>query len=74
MHETSAYQYEVVYSKYIVVCTYTLFCRVGDGTVPLAIVVYIDSSFVKHKIPVKPFYGAKQIFSPFPTFHFPKCF
>ena len=31
-------------------------CRVGDGTVPLAIVVYIDGSFVKHKIPVKPIY------------------
>jgi hypothetical protein len=30
--------------------------RVGDGTVPLAIVVYIDGSFVKHKIPVKPIY------------------
>ena len=31
-------------------------CRVGDGTVTLAIVVYIDGSFVKHKIPVKPIY------------------
>ncbi len=30
--------------------------RVGEGTVPLAIVVYIDVSFVKHKIPVKPIY------------------
>ena len=30
--------------------------RVGDGTVPLAIVVYIDGSFIKHKIPVKPIY------------------
>jgi hypothetical protein len=30
--------------------------RVGDGTVPLATVVYIDGSFVKHKIPVKPIY------------------
>ena len=30
--------------------------RVGDGTVPLAIVIYIDSSFVKHSIPVKPIY------------------
>ncbi len=28
----------------------------GDGTVPLAIVLYIDGSFVKHKIPVKPIY------------------
>ncbi len=33
--------------------------RVGEGTVPLAIVdhhVNIDGSFVKHKIPVKPIY------------------
>ena len=28
--------------------------RVGDGTVSLAIVIYIDGSFVKHSIPVKP--------------------
>jgi len=28
----------------------------GEGTVPLAIVVYIDGSFIKHKIPVKPIY------------------
>ena len=41
------------------VCTYLnlyLFIRVGEGTVPLAIVIYIDGSFVKHKIPVKPIY------------------
>ena len=30
--------------------------RLGDGTVPLAIVIYINSSFVKHSIPVKPIY------------------
>ena len=30
--------------------------RVGEGTVPLAIVVYIDGSYIKHKIPVKPIY------------------
>jgi hypothetical protein len=30
--------------------------RVGEGTVPLAIVLYIDGSFIKHKIPVKPIY------------------
>ena len=29
---------------------------VGEGIVPLAIVVYIGGSFVKHKIPVKPIY------------------
>jgi hypothetical protein len=40
-------------------CTdlYLYLCfRVGEGTVPLAIVLYIDGSFVKHKIPVKPIY------------------
>ena len=26
------------------------------GTVPLAIVIYIDGSFIKHSIPVKPIY------------------
>jgi len=30
--------------------------RVGEGTVPLAIVIYIDGSFIKHSIPVKPIY------------------
>ena len=30
--------------------------RVGDGTVPLAIVIYIDGSFIKNKIVVKPIY------------------
>ncbi len=43
-------------SIYICSLIEILFCRVGDGTVPLAIVVYIDGSFVKHKIPVKPIY------------------
>ena len=28
----------------------------GDGTVPLAIVIYIDGSFIKNKIVVKPIY------------------
>ena len=28
----------------------------GDGTVPLAIVIYIDGSFIKNKIAVKPIY------------------
>ena len=27
-----------------------------DGTVPLAIMIYIDGSLVKHSIPVKPIY------------------
>jgi Plavaka transposase len=30
--------------------------RVGDGTVPLAIVIYIDGSYIKSKIAVKPIY------------------
>ena len=30
--------------------------RVGEETASLAFVVYIDGSFVKHKIPVKPIY------------------
>jgi hypothetical protein len=29
---------------------------VGDGTVPLAIVIYIDGSFIKNKMAVKPIY------------------
>jgi hypothetical protein len=46
----------------MIVCTFLyclrllLLCRVGDGTVPLAIIVYIDRSFVKNKIPVRPIY------------------
>ena len=32
----------------------------GDGTVPLAIVIYINGSFVKHSIPVKPIYITLQ--------------
>ena len=35
---------------------FVCYVRVGEGTVPLAIVVYIDGSFMKHKIPVKPIY------------------
>jgi hypothetical protein len=35
-------------------------CRAGDGTVPLAIVVYIDGSFMKDKIPVKLIYVTLQ--------------
>ncbi len=41
-----------VYPSMYFVC----YVRVGEGAVPLAIVVYIDGSFVKHKIPVKPIY------------------
>ena len=38
------------------VCDVGYHHRVGEGTVPLEIVVYIDGSFIKHKIPVKPIY------------------
>ncbi len=48
--------------------------RVGPDCVPVSLVIYIDGSFIKHEIPVKPIYGisvgAKPIFSPFPTFCF----
>ena len=44
-------------SEYVPDLNSVSICRVGEGTVPLAIVVYVDgSSFVKHKIPVKPIY------------------
>jgi hypothetical protein len=43
-------------SEYVPDLTLVSIGRVGEGTVPLAIVVYIDGSFVKHKIPVKPIY------------------
>ncbi len=52
MH-TSTY---LVHTRYILDLNIFTCCRAGDGTVPLAIVVYIDGSIVKHKIPVKPIY------------------
>ncbi len=36
----------------------------GDGTVPLAIVLYIDGSFVKHKIPARPIHRLCVISTP----------
>ena len=42
--------------NYEYTCTYKAAGRVGDGTVPLAIVIYIDGSFIKNKIAVKPVY------------------
>ena len=41
-------------SEYVPDLTLVSIGRVGEGTVPLAIVVYIDGSFVKHKIPDSP--------------------
>ena len=31
--------------------------RCGEGCVPVSLVIYIDCSFIKHGIPVKPIYG-----------------
>ena len=31
--------------------------RCGEGCVPVSLVIYIDGSFIKHGIPVKPIYG-----------------
>ena len=31
--------------------------RAGPDCVPVSLVVYVDSSFIKHWIPVKPIYG-----------------
>ena len=31
--------------------------RCGEGCVPVSLVIYIDDSFIKHGIPVKPIYG-----------------
>jgi hypothetical protein len=35
--------------------------RVGAYCVPVSLVIYIDSSFIKHWIPVKPIYGISVI-------------
>ncbi len=52
IHGTSVY----IHGTYTLVYAFSrLVCRVGDGTIPLAIVLYIDGSFVQHKIPVRPF-------------------
>ncbi len=31
--------------------------RCGDERVPVSLIIYIDGSFIKHEIPVKPIYG-----------------
>ncbi len=42
--------------------------RVGEGTMPLAIVIYIDGSFIKHSISVKPIYiTVLNLYEPSPT-------
>jgi hypothetical protein len=47
--------------EYVPVYDSTYFAgRVGEGTAPLAIVVYIDGSFVQHKILVKLIYVSDQ--------------
>ena len=45
-----------VHTRYILHFNMYLMLQGWDRTVPLAIVVYIDGSLVKHKIPVKPIY------------------
>ncbi len=31
--------------------------RLGPGTVPISIVLYIDATFIKHGIPIRPIYS-----------------
>ncbi len=31
--------------------------RCGEGCTPVSLVIYIDCSLIKHRIPVKPIYG-----------------
>ena len=35
--------------------------RCGEGCVSVSLVIYIDGSFIKHGIPVKPIYGTYMI-------------
>jgi hypothetical protein len=37
--------------------------RCGPDCVPVSLVIYIDGSFIKHGIPVKPIYGSLYIYS-----------
>jgi hypothetical protein len=48
--------YTCMYMVHTCIYIWLFVGRVGDGTVLLAIVLYIDGSFVKHKIPVRPIY------------------
>ncbi len=34
--------------------------RFGEGCTPVSLVIYIDGSFIKHGIPIKPIYGTYQ--------------
>ena len=35
--------------------------RLGPGTVPISIVLYIDATFIKHGIPIRPIYSELQL-------------
>ena len=37
--------------------------RVGPGTVPISIVLYIDATYIKHGIPIRPIYSELQLIS-----------
>jgi hypothetical protein len=39
--------------------------RCGPDCVPVSLVIYIDGSFIKHGIPVKPIYGMLMSYSPY---------
>ena len=41
--------------------------RCGPDCVPVSLVIYIDGSFIKHGIPVKPIYGMLMSYSPYMT-------
>ena len=35
--------------------------RLGPGTVPISIILYIDATFIKHGIPIRPIYSELQL-------------
>jgi hypothetical protein len=39
--------------------------RCGPDCVPVSLVIYIDGSFIKHGIPVKPIYGMLMSYAPY---------
>ncbi len=38
--------------------------RVGPGTVPISIVLYIDATYIKHGIPIRPIYSELLVIIP----------
>ncbi len=39
--------------------------RCGPDCVPVSLVIYIDGSFIKHRLPVKPIYGMLMSYTPY---------